>query len=190
MKSWIALGSAVTALAGAFVLASFGGCISPTFLLNQTAVRSGNLTFDFVNNTRYRASFSFGAFDALDRGPGGVEFNQLRLEAGLSAVATVTQCARNAVIGTQEFLDRVLATDADQTDDFDPDAFSIVVNFSSAPVDSATAGLPDIGTASGLELLLGIDYSCDDRVVFTFEEDPDAPGGFRIDFVVIQDEPN
>ncbi|MCH8806298.1 MAG: hypothetical protein IH986_09450 [Planctomycetes bacterium] len=190
MKSWIALGNAVLAIAGAFVLASFGGCLSPTFLANQTAVRSGNLTFDFVNNTRFRASFSFGTFDALDRSPGNVGFEQMRLEAGLSASPTVAQCARNAVIGTQEFIDRVLATDSDQTDDFDADAFSTVVHFSSAPADSATAGLPDIGTATGLELLLGVDFSCDDRIVFTFEEDPDAPGGFRIDFVVIQDEPN
>ena len=190
MKSWITLGSAAVALAGAFVLVSFGGCLAPSFLLNQTAERTGNLTFDFVNNTRYRASFTFGVYDALDHTPGGVSFNQTRLEAGLSAISTGTQCARNAVVGTQEFLDRVLATDADETDDFDPDAFSAVVNFSSAPADSDIAALPDVGTANGIELLLGVDYSCDDRIVFTFEEDPDAPGGFRIDFLVIQDDPS
>ncbi len=82
----------------------------------------------------------------------------------------------------------MIATNADKTDTFDADAFDTVVHFSSAPSDSNAAALPTEGTALGREVLLGVDYSCADEIIFTFVQDPDAVGGFRIDFEVILDD--
>jgi hypothetical protein len=82
----------------------------------------------------------------------------------------------------------VIETEADlSADEFVPEAFDTVVHFSSAPAGSTGEGLPTQGTAEGIERLLGVDYSCEDQLVFTFVQDPDAPGGFRIDYQVIVD---
>ncbi len=152
------------------------------------ASRAGTISVVFINNTPHRASFSFGVWDAWDKSPGPAALRQLRLEGSTSSAPASLSCQRNFAIGTQDFVDRVLETKADDTATFDPDAFGTVVNFSSAPTDSDAAALPTEGTALGVEKLLGVDYSCADRLIFTFVQDPDAAGGFRIDFEAILDE--
>ncbi len=176
-------------LAIAAALLCLSGC-DTVFFLNQTAERNGNITVSFINNTPYRASFSYGSYDKLDNSPGAVSFQQLRLEGDTTSAAQTLTCRRNVAIGTQDLVDRVLATRADENDNFDPDAFDIVVHFSGAAQDSDAAALPTRGSALGRERLLGADYSCGDQLVFTFEEDPNAEGGFRIDFTVIVDTRN
>ncbi len=171
----------------ACVLSVLTASCSPEFFANMFEERVGQVEVVFINNTPFRASFSYGSWDSLDRSPGPSTLQQLRLEGLTTSDLSELPCRRNIAIGTREFLDRVLANDGDDTDDFDPDAFVEVVNFSSADPDSDAAALPTAGTADGLEVRLGVDYSCADRLIFTFEQDPDAPGGFRIDFNVIID---
>lgn len=184
-KNLVATG--LSALTAAAMLAGLSGCVG-TVLRNLTKQRTGDITMVFINNTSYTAAFSYGTWDAWDRTPGTPNLQQLRLAPNTASEPATVPCARNAAIGTQDFVDRVIATKADEAlDDFDPDAFDTVVRFSSAPSDSGAAGLPTEGTALGIEKLLGVDYSCADQLVFTFVEDPDAPGGFRIDFEVILD---
>ncbi|TWT40374.1 hypothetical protein RAS1_40820 [Phycisphaerae bacterium RAS1] len=180
----------VAAAGLAFALQAGGGCTDTTLFLNQTAERTGNVTLQFVNNTGFRAAFTFGSFDSLDRiNPGVVQLQQLRVEANTSSAAVNLTCRRNIALATKEFVDRVIETDTDNsTANFDRDAFGEVVNFSDAPANSEFASQPTAGTAKGREVLLGVDYSCNDRLIFTFEADPSAPGGFRIDFVAILDE--
>jgi hypothetical protein len=84
-------------------------------------------------------------------------------------------------------LQRVLDTDGDSAATFNPDAFVEGVNFSSAPLGSDADALPTAGTAEPVEVLLGVDYTCNDQLIFTFVEDPAARGGFRIEFSVIRD---
>ncbi len=168
-------------------LFSVGGCIGD-LARNQMAERTGNISLVFINNTEYRAIFTYGVYDAWDRSPGPVELQQLTLAPNSSSSPATLPCARNVAIGTDDFVERVLETEADQADDFDPDAFNTEVYFSSAPADSVAGSLPTAGTARGIEKLLGVDYSCEDRLIFTFVEDPDAKYGFRIDYEVILDE--
>jgi len=184
-SSRIVLSGVVAGLATS-ALSLVGGC-PDTVLTNLTKERTGNISIQFINNTRYRAAFSYGTWDSWDRSPGPVTLQQLRLPP--HAISSVAQlpCRRNAAIGTQEFVQRVLDTKADQTGTFDADAFDDTVHFSSAPSDSDLAALPTAGWAEGVEKLLGVDYSCGDLLIFTFWEDPDAPGGFRIDNEVILD---
>lgn len=165
---------------------------SPELIANQTARRQGNVSFQFVNTTPFRASFSYGTYDALDRNPpGSVVLEQLRLEGFQTTAPTDVECRRNAAVGTQALVDRVVETKGDLVVNFDREAFTPVVNFSSADADSDAAALPTEGTAEGIELLLGVDFACADRLIFTFVQDATAPGGFRIDFSLLRNrDPN
>lgn len=173
-------------------LTGLGASCSPELIANQTTRRQGHVSFQFVNNTPFRASFTYGSYDAFDRNPPGQPvLKQLRLEGRQTTAPEQVECRRNAVIGTQAFYDRIIATKGDLALNFDREAFSPVVHFSSADKDSDAAALPTEGTAEGIELLLGVDFACADRLIFTFEQDPAAPGGFRIDFSVLRDrDPN
>ncbi len=165
-----------------------GGCTNTDLFVNLTSERAGNFTAQFVNSTRFRASFTFGTWDSFDRvPPGAADVQQLRVEGQTASAPVTLQCRRNLAIGTGELIERALDNDFDDSANFDADAFNMVVNFSSAPLGSDAEALPTAGTADGRELLLGVDYTCADLVIFTFVDDPDAPGGFRIDFSVLID---
>ncbi|MFQ5807903.1 MAG: hypothetical protein ACE5I3_15770 [Phycisphaerae bacterium] len=158
------------------------GC-SGDFLANLIEERSGNITVIIINNTPYRAAFTLGSYDALDRDPpGNVNLEQRRLEGNMSMGPVTIPCNRNTAVGTTALIQRAIDNDADERADFDADAFVTVVNFSSAPADSDAAALPTVGTAEGVEVRLGVDYGCGDELIFTFVEDAAAPGGFRIEF--------
>jgi hypothetical protein len=173
-------------LAGAFAAAS--GCLQTT-LLNLTKERTGNILMAFVNTTNADAGFTLGTWDAWDRTPGPINMQQTTVRAHSASAAATIGCARNAAIATQDLVDRVIATKTDVTDTtFNPDLFDSVVRFTLAASDSSGANLPTAGTAVGVELLLGVDYSCGDEIVFTLVEDPAAPGGFRVDHEVILDQ--
>lgn len=186
MKCMIRHPALVLSLAAVLWISS-AGC--GQFISNQTAERTGNIGVQFINSTPYRASFSFGTYDALDETPGPVALEQLRLDPNQTSAAVTLPCRRNMTVGTEEFVKRVLATKADQlAADFDPEAFSDKVNFSAADAGTPGSGLPTEGTANGFERLLGVDYGCADLLIFTFVEDGAAPGGFRIDYQVLVDD--
>jgi hypothetical protein len=181
----IAISSLLAAvLVGAFT--TLNGC-SRAIWLNQTKERTGNITMVFVNTTSANAAFTYATWDEWDHSPGAINMQQINVKQFGTSDAASLPCARNAAIGTQGLVDRVLETKADVTDTFIPERFDTVVHFSLAASDSGAADLPTAGTAEGVELLLGVDYSCEDQIVFTFVEDPDAPGGYRIDHEVILD---
>lgn len=178
---WLA--TVVAALAAAIP----SGCVG-TIGQNLVAEKTGNVTMIFINNTPYTAIFSCGTYDAWDRSPGAINLEQLTVDPNTSSAPTTIACARNAAVGTAGLVERVIATGTDETADFNADLFDSVVRFSSAPAGTPAATLPSAGTAEGIERLLGVDYSCGDQLIFTFLVDPDAEGGFRIDFEVILDE--
>lgn len=171
------------AAAPAAGLLAHGGCFAGSdFYQNNTTLRTGTLELIFINTTRFRASFTFGSYDALDKTPGAAVVQQLRVEAQSTSAPQSVACRRNAVVGTTELIRRAVDADFEDDDAFDADAFVEVVNFSSAPADDPAAGQPTEGFARGINRLLGVDFDCRDRLFFTFVEDPDSPGGFRIDF--------
>lgn len=176
-------------LAGLLALAAGLPACTSQFFSYITEERQGNVQFLFVNNTDARAAFTFGTFDSLDRDPPGtVTVQQLRLESGASSGGVSIPCRRDAAIATAQLVTRVVQTDADRTlQNFDADAFDETVHFSTAPANSAAAALPNAGTAAGVNKQLGVDFTCGDTLIFTFQNDPDAPGGYRIDFSVIRD---
>ncbi len=163
------------------------GC-PPTSFLNVTKEVSGQIGIQFVNTTPYRAIFTYGVYNPWDRvTPGSVVFAQLKLEGNTTSTLATDSCERAVAVGTQAMLDRIIATKGDQNDpNFDPQAFTATVSFSSAPASQPTSELPTVGTAQGVLKLVGVDYACTDQLIFRFVQDADAPGGFRIDFEVIK----
>jgi len=182
-------------LAAALVGLAAGGGLAlvgcTDLLANLTTEVTGNVTVIFINNTPYRASFSYGTYDAFDRvGPGEMQLRQLRLEGNTVSTPVQIRCARNFAVGTQGLYDRAVALKLPETQTgFDADAFDTVVHFSDQPEDSDLAAVATVGTAPGIEKLLGVHYTCGDRLFCTFVQDPNVSGGFRIDFFVIKDEP-
>jgi hypothetical protein len=179
---------AVGAVVGLLVLASGPGC-NVTLFKNQTAERSGNITVQFVNETPYRAIFSYGVWDSLDLDPPGpITLRQLRLEGNTTSATVNLTCARNFAIGTEAMLERAEVTEATDTDNFDVQAFVEGVKFSDQPAGSELEAAATAGRATGIERLLADHFTCDDLLLVTFVADPSASGGFRIDFSVVQDE--
>jgi len=183
MGAWILRTGAALAM-----LLSAGGCIG-NLAFNQTEELSGNIAVQFVNNTSFRASFTFGMYDSLEKDPpGAVSLFQQRLEGNASTTAQTLPCRRVGGLATQRMIQRVLDTNGDSAAGFDDAVFGTTINFSSAPADSDAATLPTEGTAQGLEVRLGVDFTCGDLLIFTLEESDSAPGGFRVTFQVIEDE--
>ena len=80
-------------------LVSFGGWgCAAELLQNQTAPLDGTISVVFVNDTSFRASFTFGTFNDLQRDPPGVvNFDQNRLAAA-SRISPVRKTAQWACI--------------------------------------------------------------------------------------------
>ncbi len=172
---WLAAGLALLA----------AGC-SGALILNLTEESQRNVTVRLINNTPFRAIFTIGAFDDLDRDPpGDVSFQQLRIEGGTSQAPLTFSCFRDIAIGTQKLLDRIVDTSSNTAANFDDEAFVLGASFSSAPQGSPGEGQPDSGSVDPLVVRLGPDYTCDDQLIFTFEQNPD--GSFRIDYEVLRD---
>jgi hypothetical protein len=175
----------VTALFVSLVATLTAGCTGD-LIANLSEERGDDITAMFINNTAYRASFFVGSYDSLVRlPPGPIEWEQLRLEGMTSSEPIAFPCRNQLAIGTDELIQRALDTDVFDANEFDGDVFSTTVSFSAAPADSPSAALPTVGTAVGIEVQAGVDYGCGDQLIFTFEEDATAPGGFRIDYELL-----
>lgn len=163
------------------------GCTGD-LIANLTEERTGNITVVFINNTPFRANFSFGTFDSLDRNPPSAPtFQQQRVEAFTTSATQTVGCRRNFAIGTAEFLERVLVTGATNVASFDPDLFIEGIAFSSAAPGTDAADLPTDGIGPSFEAALGVDYTCLDQLVITISQDAAAPTGFRVDLQVLPD---
>jgi hypothetical protein len=147
----------------------------------------------FINDTPFRAIFTFGAYDQLDKTSLPTNFSQLRLEGNTASSQVAQPCRKTFSLGGDELI-RLITVNEEDPDltVSDPRALVNGVNFSSAPADDPLAAEPTEGTAQGLVVENGVDFACirtDIRqttgsglLLFTFVQDAAAPGGFRIDF--------
>ena len=174
-----------------------GGCsIEP--LLHQTASFGGETAGTrasaqvlFINNTPYRAVFTFAAYDdldqntfAADRDPGSRIFAFTDDDDGrnldgdsFSEILTV-ECCRVFSVGGE--LMRQLIRENLPPDQIVDDALVPGVHFVDAETDDGA--LP---VAEPLDLLLGLDFPCDSMIVFRFEINEVGDAGFRVDYEVI-----
>jgi hypothetical protein len=181
---WVAAGLALT------VAALTGGCTGD-LVANLTETKEGSIILIFINTTPYRASFACGSYDTLQRSPPGpIDFRQVQVERNVTSAEEEIVCRRNTALGTAALIQRATDTEQYTNEAFDPDIFSPVINFSAATRNTEGESLPTVGTAEGIEVRLGVDYACGDVLYFTFEEDPNAPGGFSVEFDLLRSEDN
>lgn len=157
----------------------------------QTVPRA--IQIGFVNNTNARAIFTYGAYDNLDKETVPTNFGQLRLEANSSSAQIAQPCKRVFSVGGAELVRLINDNESNPNINItDPRALVRGVNFSTAPLGDPLEAEPTEGTALGRDVLLGVDFTCgrtspeaitgSGLLIFTFEEDAGAPGGFRIDY--------
>ncbi len=151
----------------------------------------------FVNNTNFRAIFTYGAYNPLDKDTIPTNFGQLRLEANTSSAQIAQPCRATFSVGGDELIRLVNLHEGNPNITITDDrALVRGVYFSGAPLGDPLAAEPTEGTAAGSVGLVGVDFTCNrpdiadpigtGLLIYTFEQDAAAPGGFRIDYSFIQ----
>ena len=178
LREWRRLGVAMMA---AVVLVTAGSCDQDQFLFN-TIARRGEVNVAFINDTPYRAIFSFGTYDPQDQAS-QLDFQQLRLEGDSFTEGTELTCRRVVSVGGEALL---ALAEENEVEIEDEDAFVVGVSFSDTDPEDDLAGRPTVGTAGAATIRIGIDFTCETVVIFTFVEDSSQPGGFRVDLSVMR----
>lgn len=185
-------------------LCLFAGSCSTSALLNAWAPASDfvagqvdpvprAIQVGFINNTPYRAIFTYGAYDQLDQESIPTAFGQLRLEGNTASAQVAQPCRETFSVGGDELIRLLEANQNSSSINItDPRALVRGVYFSNAPLGDPLEAEPTEGTADGRLVLNGIDFSCrrtnieastgTGLLLFTFVQDAAAPGGFRIDY--------
>jgi hypothetical protein len=168
---------------------------TPFAFTNDTAALSsgtpgtrGNITVQFINNTPFRAIFTYGTYDPQDS-TSQPEFGQFfasadptqRLEGNTISDPITFTVGRQVSIGGVRLLQ--LINDNNLT--ADEAALQQGITFSNSPLDSPDANSPTAGRAPPNEAYIGDDYQFDSLIVYTFSVDPDQPSGFLIERTVI-----
>ncbi|MCB9849928.1 MAG: hypothetical protein H6817_04410 [Phycisphaerales bacterium] len=189
-----------TTLAAILLFAPLSGCafnalLHATSSLGGTvAGQRGNTQVLFINNTPYRAIFTFGAYDELDQNtePTLQQFSSdastLDLEGNTQSDTIDVQCARVYSIGGTGLITRVRAN----LDEGSFDETSLVegVNFSSAGVDDDDADAATEGKAAAHNALIGVDFECGALLIYRFEVNDAGPEPFIVELTVIPAEDN
>jgi len=192
---WTAL--ALFACAGCNVNALQSLTAPTSDLLPGGNIADRALTVGFVNNSAARAIFTFGSFNPLDQDGVPTGFGQLRLEANTASAQFNIPCRRIVSVGGPQLIalieDNQTNPAINVTDD---NALINGVNFSTAPLGDPLEAAPTEGTALGIDLTVGVDFTCSRAdinditgtglVIFTLDEDAAAPGGFSISFQFIE----
>lgn len=169
--------SSCTATALLNVSAPTGTFLAPTGSPSPRALR-----VTFINNTPFRAIFTFGSYDPLDKNTTPTGFGQLRLASGATSPLQTQPCKKSFSVGGEELIRLI---DVRNLTVNDPRALIDGVNFSAAPVGDPLEAEPTEGTALGRVDRAGVDFTCESVLIYSFNQDATAPGGFRIDLQVL-----
>lgn len=191
------------------IVASLSGCqdiwINSIYPLGgQIPGGRGTMDVVFSNQTPYRAIFTFGTFDRLDETsvPGYGQFvvdpeqDETPFNRGLGA-DTVTErgtflinCGRVFSLGGEELISRIQAEDAEPLNGAPAvdAAFRTGIYFTSAPLDDPDPNGVDSFNIriDPVESLIGVDYSCDSLLIYTFTVDPNNANNVLVDLQVIE----
>jgi len=180
---------------GASALSTCPGCAIQFANLSAslgggTAGGRGSVRVLFINNTPFRAVFTYGTFDQTDQfsqpdfrqfGPSGTGLvldgdSESSLDPG--GGATPLTCGRVFSIGSSDLL-RLIGENLPTATTID-EALVEGVSFLDTG-DAATSP----GSAPPFEALLGVDFPCESLLIVRFELDDFGPDPFRVDFEVI-----
>ncbi len=191
-------------VSGMLAIACGSGCGES--LLNQTASLGGATAGQrgaqrvlFINNTPYRAVFTYGSYDPNDQ-DSRPDFEQFGLQ-DFPAKLDGNRVSSISVTNDRAFIDcaRVFAIGSDRLHEFirkhvaDVDLVSEAmvegVEFFEIPAQDQPSNEPrSVGFAPPFEALLGVDFPCQALLVIRFERNDLGPAAFRVDFELIPPE--
>ena len=160
---------------------------------NNAQITPRAIQVAFINNTPFRAIFSFGAYNPLDQDTVPNGSGQIRVEGNTASQQINQPCLQAFSVGGDELIRLIRKNEPGPAVNVtDPRALVNGVNFSGAPLGDPLEAEPTEGTALGRVVFSGVDFNCQrtdirdpggaSLLLFTFEQDATAPGGFRIDF--------
>lgn len=183
-------------------------CTPEAFLNNTSSLggtnpgQRGDIRLLFINNTPYRAIFTFGTYDpqdqedepqylqyVVDAGQTATDFNR-GLSGNTSTDEITFECGRTVSIGDQQMITRILDKDVDPLDGslrYDV-ALREGVFFSDRPIDDPEPNADngtEVASAEPRVTLQGAEFQCDSLLIYSFELDDTQPGGVRIDIDVV-----
>lgn len=154
----------------------------------------GSIKVTFINNTPFRAIFTYGVYDedSTDFGPQFGQFvvspsssntRSARLEGNSSSGIISLSCARVFSIGGIELISRIRSAKLDTN--ADEEALVAGIAFSDKPLDDPQAGEATAGRADEAITMQGTEFPCDSLLVYTFTPDSSQTSGVRVDLQVI-----
>ena len=176
-------------------------CDPAAVVLNNTASlggtvpgQRGKIRVAFINNTPFRAIFTFGTYDPQNQ-YSTPEFEQFyvdpdatnRLEGNSSSQTFQFTCGRVVSVGDAALIARIQSTRATRFNGGPTSSAALQtgIAFSDRPLDDPAADQPTAGRSDPIITLQGAQYQCDSLLVYTFEADATQPDGYRIDLAVI-----
>lgn len=143
----------------------------------DVAGQRGSAEVVFINNTPFRAIFTFGAYDQFDRNTQPILI-QTTVEADSQLAPQPVTCSRVFSVGGEGLITRVRENlSAGQ---YDESLLLEGAGFSSAPASSPEANQPNEGVAPPIDAFIGVDYSCASVVIVRFEVNDLGPDPFQI----------
>jgi len=166
---------------GCLVLAAgvLSGCVFSQRFENLTAVREGQPTVRFVNETDFRVIAFQAGFDPLDIETNNIDPNEnfkIKIEAGDELTLQPPFCYRRYDVGGETLgkLVSILGIEGIGADEVFPE-----IRFSDVPLGEENDEEATAGQAEPITALLGIDYDCQDTIEFRFTGSPEE--GFSVD---------
>lgn len=157
---------------------------------DDTIASRDDLRLTIFNRTPFRAIFTIGMFNTFDQTsqPQFVQFadgqnGTLLMPADSTQGPLLLVCDRTLGIGSTELLRQT--TEFNRLENLNQPALIEGVAFSAANLDDPLGLLPTEGTAAGINIFQGAEFPCEAELLIFFEQDPSAPGGFRIAFQAI-----
>lgn len=159
----------------------------------ENAGDRGQVRVILINNTPFRAVFTIGTFDALDRFSEpdfeqfGLKDRERHLDGNSTSPILSIQCGGVFSVGGSRMLDLIERNRPDATTIDEATVEGVrLYELPSDATDGADAEPVLQGQAPALEALIGEDFACGSILVLYFEFDDADPGNsFRIDFRVI-----
>lgn len=184
----------------ALTLAGVAACGPYTIFGNTSSLGGstpggrGKIKVSFINNTPYRALFTYGVYDAQSTAftP---QFGQMvveprssssldgRLEGNSTSSVFTLSCARVFSIGGIELISRI--KDAKLDSGLNEEAFVPGIGFSDKAIDDVEAGVATAGRIDEVVTYQGTQFPCDALLIYTFTVDTTQTGGVRVDLQVI-----
>lgn len=151
----------------------------------------GEVQIVFLNNTPYRAVFTFGTYDQTDQSSEpdfrqfGHDENGIILEGDSSSPVGSLDCGKVFSIGGPRLLALIASNSSDAAIN-DEAMIEGVEFFSFSDDDSGAAPAPiSEGKSPPFEALIGVDFNCNSLLIVRFEFDDLGPEPFRVDFELI-----